>query len=252
MDKSAAQINESLQALCAVYGVRVQIRTTNDPNAPKFSLEERNGVPVVTLNPAKIPAEEYAAFAGYGARKVLLPRLRLETGRLILRRYQPEDAAQCFAFLSNEDDAYMDGCKAFSEMDEEYYDRVALFGQRETQYMIVKKETGEVIGTVHVFPDNSRAVDAMEIGYSVARAHQRKGYAYEALSTLIDLLQNKLYLELIAAGVLPENTASEKLLLKLGFHKEGLRHKALWHEGLDRPVDLAYYYRDRQEENYET
>ena len=111
--------------------------------------------------------------------------------------------------------------------------------------MVTLKENGEVIGTVNVFADDSRAVDTMEIGYSIAHAHQRKGYAYEALSALIDLLQKDLCLDMITAGILPENIASEKLLSKLGFQKEGMRHKAVWHEGLNKPVDLLYYYRDR-------
>ena len=73
----------------------------------------------------------------------------------------------------------------------------------------------------------------------------KKGYAYEALSALINLLQNELKLDLIVAGVLEDNMKSMKLLDKLGFHKEGLRRKAIWHEGLDKPMDLVYYYRDR-------
>ena len=62
---------------------------------------------------------------------------------------------------------------------------------------------------------------------------------------MLDLLQKQLGLEMVTAGILPENSASEQLLTKLGFQREGLRHKAVWHEGLDRPVDLIYFYRDR-------
>ena len=54
-------------------------------------------------------------------------------------------------------------------------------------------------------------------------------------------------LDMVTAGILPENTASHGLLEKLGFRSEGIRHKAVWHEGLDKPVDLQYYYRDREE-----
>lgn len=239
--------NAGLERLCGDCGVSVRISTINDHNAPKLQTDEVNGVHVVTLNKAKIPAAEYEIYAGYYTGKILLPRLKLETERLILRRYMPEDAESCFALLSNERDAYMDCTTAFTSMDKEYYERIALFGERETQYMIVLKDNGEVIGTVNVFADNSRAVDAMEIGYCVCPAHQRKGYAFEALSALLHILQNELYLDMVTAGILPENIASEKLLAKLGFHKEGLRHKAVWHEGLDKPVDLIYFYRDRQE-----
>lgn len=215
-------------------------------DAPASRLYEQHGVTIVELNAAKIPSSELEVYAGYQVGKILLPQLVLETDRLILRRFRPEDAEQCFSFLSNERDAYMDCSKAFPFRDDGYYERVALFEQRETQYMIVVKDSHEVIGTVHVFEDNSRAVDAMEIGYSIAHTHQRKGYAFEALSALLDLLQDKLCLNMVTAGILPENIASEKLLLKLGFQKEGLRHKAVWHEGLDEPVDLVYFYRDRQ------
>lgn len=239
--------NAELERLCDRFSVPVRMDTVSDVHAPGFRVCEEDGVHVIVLNTAKISAGDYAAHAGYHVRKILLPQLRLETERLLLRRYQPQDAAQCFAFLSNEQDAYLDCCKAFTDMDEEYHERVALFGQRETQYMVTLKENGEAIGTVNVFADDSRAVDAMEIGYSIARAHQRRGYAFEALSALLGLLQEDLHLELVTAGALPENMASEKLLTKLGFRREGLRHKAVWHEGLDRPVDLIYYYRDKQE-----
>lgn len=237
----------SIPQICNELDLSIQIETTTDPLFPKVSLKEDGETYTITVNTATLQKDDYNTWIGYNVRKILLPRLKLETDRLILRRYLPEDAKQCFSFLSNEEDAYMDCCKAFSAMDEEYYNRVALFGERETQYMIILKENSELIGTVNVFPDDSRAVDAMEIGYSVSHLHQRKGYATEALSALLHLLQDELYLDIVTAGILPENIASEKLLLKLGFHKEGVRHKAVWHEGLDKPVDLIYYYRDRTE-----
>ena len=241
------KINERLESLCGRNGISLKIHMTDDPDAPGVQTGEENGVYTVTLNTAKIPAEEYDAYAGYHVGKILLPRLVLETERLVLRRYREEDAEACFAFLSNEQDAYMDCCRAFTAMDEEFYERVKLFRQRETQYMVTLKDSGEVIGTVNVFADDARAVDAKEIGYGIAPVHQQKGYAFEALSALLDLRQKELRLEMVTAGILPENVASEKLLEKLGFHKEGLRHKAVWHEGLDKPVDLVYYYRDRDQ-----
>ena len=237
--------NERLEGLCGHYNIPLQLRMIRDADAPSVQTGEENGVHCIILNTEKIPAGEYDSYAGYHVGKILLPRLVLETDRLVLRRYRSEDAESCFAFLSNEQDAYMDCCRAFTDMDEEFYERVKLFGERETQYMVTMKDSGEVIGTVNVFADDARAVDAKEIGYSITPAHQRKGYAFEALSALLDLLQKELCLELVTAGILPENIASERLLTKLGFQREGLRHKAVWHEGLDKPVDLVYYYRDR-------
>ena len=239
------EMNERYISLCNRFFVPVRISMVNDPNAPTQEITDDNGVAVITLNIEKIDDDDYEMYLAYNIGKVLLPRLALETERLILRRYQSEDAADCFDFMSNAEDCYMDCCKPFTEMNEEYAQRMELFRERETQYMIVLKEENKVIGTVNVFPDDSRAVDTREIGYSISSAYQRKGYAFEVLSALIDLLQNELKFDLLVAGVLEENIASIRLLKKLGFDKEGMRRKAVWHEGLDKPVDLIYYYRDR-------
>ncbi len=107
------------------------------------------------------------------------------------------------------------------------------------------EEIRKVIGTVNVFENQTRAVDAVEIGYSISPRYRRQGYAYEALSALMDCLQGGLFLDMVLAGILEENEASQDLLRKLGFHQEGIRHKAVWHERIDKPVDLVYYYRDR-------
>ena len=239
------ELNEKYMNLCNRFSVPVRISLTNDANAPKQQISEGRSSSIITLNTATIASGDYEMFLAYNIGKVLLPRLMLETDRLVLRRYRPEDANDCFAFLSDAKGCYLDCCKPFTAMDEEYYQRMEQFRDRETQYMIVLKDTNKVIGTINVFTDDSRAIDAREIGYSISPAFQRKGYAYEALHALIDLLQNELKLELIVAGVLEENIASIRLLEKLGFKREGLRRKAVWHEGLDRPVDLIYYYRDR-------
>jgi len=96
-----------------------------------------------------------------------------------------------------------------------------------------------------LFSDDSRAVSSKEIGYAISPKHQRNGFAFEAISAMVNLLQKDLLVDMVVAGVLPENIPSIKLLEKLGFSREGIRHKALWHESLDKPVDLQYYYLDR-------
>lgn len=239
------EMNEKYISLCSRFSIPICISTIDDSEAPAQAISDNGAVSTITLNTEKIADIDYEMYLAYNIGKVLLPRLVLETERLILRRFRTEDTADCFGFMSVAEDCYMDCCKPFTEMDEEFYRRIELFGERENQYMIVLKEENKVIGTVNVCADDSRAVVTREIGYSISATYQRKGYAYEALSALINLLQNELKLDLIVAGVLEDNMKSMKLLDKLGFHKEGLRRKAIWHEGLDKPMDLVYYYRDR-------
>ena len=236
------ELHNRLEQLCAKNGTALQIEAIHDPEAPRQ--EPTDGV--LRLNSARIPEGNYEKYASYYVLENLMPRLRLETPRLILRRFRMEDASDCFAFLSDTEGAYMDCCQPFIEMNDAFRERIQLFVDRPGQYAIVLKASGKVIGTVNVFEDNSRAVDAMEIGYAVSPEYQRKGYAYEALHALLHLFQQELMLEMVTAGILPENTASIRLLEKLGFRAEGMRHKAVWHEGLDKPVDLQYFYRDRE------
>ncbi len=232
-------INQKYIALCAKHGVCVDILTTEEPQS---SIVEENGGILLKM-PSNAPAHlGYEKVLSWRIRELLLPQLVLKTERLIIRRFASTDRDLCLPFLENREDAYMDCSRAFEEIDGDYRARVELFLQRKTQYAITLQKTGELIGTVYIFPDEARAVDAMEIGYRIAHRHQRMGYATEALIALLDLLLNGLCVDMISAGVLPENAASIGLLKKLGFQKEGLRHGAIWHETLDKAVALQYFF----------
>lgn len=236
---------ENYIELCKEHGISLIVTNINSADAPAYELNTNRLVNNIVLNDAKIDTSMYESFLAYAVSELLLPRLVLKTDRLIIRRFCMDDANACFALMSDAQGMYLDGCKPFSSMDDAFYERMELFEKREGQYVIVLKQTNEVIGTVNVFDDDSRAVSAKEIGYSIHPYHRRKGYAYEAISAIITLLRKNLLFDMVVAGVLPENTPSVKLLEKLGFHSEGIRHKALWHEGLNKPVDLMYYYIDR-------
>lgn len=238
--------NRKFENLCSRYGAAIKIIGTTAPEAPKYSIREEGRQAILMVNYARIPADRYESYLGYYVSKYLLPRLILSTERLILRRFRPEDVAACYPFLSDPEAAYMDCSKAYTSIDEDFEDLMEDFAQQDTRYIIALKETGKVIGTVSLFEDNSRAVESMEIGYTVSPEYQRKGYAFEAVSALLSLLQTELMFDMVVAGVLPENVKSIGLLEKLGFQKEGMRRKAIWHEGIGKPVDLVYYYRDRE------
>lgn len=230
--------------LCKKHGISVSVTNINTADAPAYEIKSNDLSRSIVLNDAKITASEYESYLAYAVSLLILPRLVLKTERLIIRRFCMDDAHACFTFMSDAHGMYMDGCKPFTSMDDTFWERMRLFEKREGQYVIILKSTNEVIGTINVFDDDSRAVMTKEIGYAVAPEHQRQGYAYEAISSMIDLLRKDLLFDMVVAGVLPENTPSARLLEKLGFSSEGTRHKTLWHEGLNKPVDLIYYYID--------
>ena len=88
------------------------------------------------------------------------------------------------------------------------------------------------------------AVEAYEIGYCVRKAHQRKGFGYEAVKAVCDCLLNTLHTDMLIAGTIEKNTASAHMLQKLGFSFEGGRTKGFYHP-VDGPVDLLYYILER-------
>ena len=62
---------------------------------------------------------------------------------------------------------------------------------------------------------------ACYLGYSLASAQQGNGLMYEALSTVIPVLQKQQQLHRIMANYMPRNQRSGALLARLGFEKEG-------------------------------
>jgi len=59
------------------------------------------------------------------------------------------------------------------------------------------------------------------IGYIVNPARQREGVAYEAVSAMLNFCFGDLGLHRVQAFIHPDNTASRRLVEKLGFHCEG-------------------------------
>lgn len=236
-------INSKYQSLAREQGAQLEIAYV--PGLSKTQdIEKTGGCFLIKLNADTVSEADYEEYLSYQVRKVILPRLRLETERLILRRFNRSDAEDCFAFLSCKEDAYMDDGTFFTSMDGDFFHIMDSYAEQ-MRYMMVLKETGHAIGTIHLFDADLRAVDTKEIGYCVAPAYKRHGYAYEALSVLLRYLLYDLNLDLIVAGAIPDNIPSIRLLEKLGFQYEGLKHKALWNN-MRGAVDLRYYYLEKE------
>jgi ribosomal-protein-alanine N-acetyltransferase len=65
------------------------------------------------------------------------------------------------------------------------------------------------------------------IGYWIGARYARHGYMYAALKALMPFVFGMLGLHRLEAACIPENEASRKLLLKLGFREEGLARRYL-------------------------
>jgi ribosomal-protein-alanine N-acetyltransferase len=102
---------------------------------------------------------------------------------------------------------------------------------------IAIKGNSNIIGTIGLnnFIQNHRA----NIGYDLQTEYWNKGYVTEALKTIVDFGFKYLEINRIEAEVMIGNSASERILDKLGFTKEGiLRQWMFWNE---KHYDMTMY-----------
>lgn len=160
----------------------------------------------------------------------------LETARLSLCRFQDSDLEAFAAYRSDPQVARYQGWDApYSR------ERAAIFiaemkaVQPGTpgdwmQLAIRVKGSSGLIGdcAFHVFKNDPRQA---EIAYTLARAFQGQGYASEAVTRLLDYLFGDLHLHRVTATCDVENTASFRLLERIGMRREATFFQNVWFKG---------------------
>jgi ribosomal-protein-alanine N-acetyltransferase len=97
-------------------------------------------------------------------------------------------------------------------------------------FAVTLRATGEVIGNCNIRKNQSEDRVA-EIGYELAPAHWGNGYATEAACAIVAMGFNELKLHRIAAWCIAENTASARVLEKIGMRLEGRLREQEWMKG---------------------
>ena len=168
---------------------------------------------------------------------------RLSTAHLMLRPFAPQDAASClrnwaadeeiYRYLSAQPQTAEEVREWLSSADDAYAD------PRTYYWAIEETRSGEVIGELFVddFGTSSRWC---ELDWKVGTAFQGKGYATEAARAVLEYLIREVGFHRIEAKCCVENTASERVMQKLGMAKEGvLRERFYGKDG--RWHDLVEY-----------
>lgn len=106
------------------------------------------------------------------------------------------------------------------------------------QFVVVEKRSDTAIGTCLLFRYDSGSARA-EIGYVLGRRHWGSGTMREALGGLIDCAFGPMGIRRLEAEVDPRNAASARLLLGLGFGREGLLRQRWVNRG--EPTDAECY-----------
>lgn len=87
------------------------------------------------------------------------------------------------------------------------------------QIAVVLAGQERIIGDVSIYFTNYNKMQA-EIGCTLHENFQEKGHGTEALKVLVDYLFRTLEKHRVVASVAPMNTASIRLIERLGFRKE--------------------------------
>ncbi|RDU37186.1 GNAT family N-acetyltransferase [Neobacillus piezotolerans] len=166
----------------------------------------------------------------------------LVTKRLVLRELVENDAPAILKCFSNEDVLRYYGQKPLTSIEQVKQVIKNFAGQFKdksgVKWGIELKETGDIIGTIGLQEwsiEHKRA----NISYALFPENWGNGYASEAVEKVISYGFQELGLERIGAVVFVENKVSSKLLIKLGFEKEGTLKKYMYQN--DIPYDTDVY-----------
>jgi ribosomal-protein-alanine N-acetyltransferase len=167
--------------------------------------------------------------------------VQLETERLILRDFAPDDVGALAACRADErywrfydpPDDVTDGARQHVEMFVAWQQ-----GEPRTHFQlaITLKETGRVIGdcglrqrTELVFGETSS--DEGDIGYELDPGYWGQGYATEAIRAIVAFGFEELGLHRIWTACVADNERSWLLIERIGMRREGLLRQNVWLRG---------------------
>ncbi len=145
---------------------------------------------------------------------------RLETPRLVLRHFTPEDWDEVSAMLADSQTIrYMHFAKWTEDQRRQWFDWcVAMSHQPDTDainWVIARKDTGQVIGWFGIGVSSDPG-----FGYLLSRTCWNQGYMTEALEAVLEYEFNTGNAARIHATCDVANPASARVMEKVGMHRQ--------------------------------
>jgi ribosomal-protein-alanine N-acetyltransferase len=161
-----------------------------------------------------------------------------ETERLIVRDHRASDLPGLTALMTSSEEMRFlpellcpDGDAARENLvtsiaEQERVDREKFF------FAIEEKLSGRYVGEIGFTLVERRPAGARaDLGYFLLSEFRGKGYATEAGRSVVAFAFAEAGVWKLQTGCLKENAASERVMRKLGFRKEGELRLHQWHEG---------------------
>ena len=163
----------------------------------------------------------------------------LTTKRLHLREIKLEDAPAIFSYFSNPQVTKYYGMEPLTTIEQAeqlvHHFATILEGNKGMRWAIELKEHHGLIGTIG-FNLLSIPHKRAEVGFELHPDFWGEGIVGEALDTVVRYGFEELKLNRIGAIVFVENKASQQVLIKQGFEREGLLRQYMVQSGIAHDV----------------
>lgn len=150
----------------------------------------------------------------------------LNTPRLLLRRFRLDDAADLYEYLSDPQTYRFEPGEPLERTQADQ--RAADLAASPHFWAVVLRATGKVIGQLYLKQIEPPERLTCELGYILSPAYQRQGYGAEAAAARVRQALTAGGMHRIVAHCNPENTASWRLLERIGFRREGLHRQDIF------------------------
>ena len=143
----------------------------------------------------------------------------LESERLILRAFKPEDEGDLHEYLSREEVVRFEPYGVHNEAESK-----AEALRRSTDpafWAVCLKDSGKLIGNLYFQQQQPQEFGTWELGYVFNNEFQGCGYAAEACRRLLEYGFTVLQIRRVTAHCSSDNSPSWRLLERLGLRREG-------------------------------
>jgi RimJ/RimL family protein N-acetyltransferase len=172
--------------------------------------------------------------------------IKLETERLLLRRFERSDAESMFRNWASDPDVVRflpyDACLTLEDTKRRIDRWIGYFAEAAPgawePFAIVLKSSGDVIGTID-YAEYDRKARSAEVGYQIGKAWWGSGYATEALGAVLKHCFETVGMRRVWADHDTRNPASGRVMQKAGmiFEKTIFKSK----EDGGEPVGRSQY-----------
>lgn len=170
----------------------------------------------------------------------------IETDRLILRPTEESDLKTLWQILciSEVNRYYLTSKLSYNWEDEKIWQYKKLDQANNNdvfRWSIIRKEDNKCIGQISVHEKEDSPVDIRGIGWFIDPKEQRKGYAYETASNIINYMFKEVGIRGIETSSAVCNPASFKLMEKLGFKRRSDETHKQKYTFVDELIDCYSY-----------